>query len=100
MLFSKDGRWVQVTQLGGTAGTMGLHIVSAIIVGLVIGYFLDDYFGTKPWLIMIFFFVGVVAGFKMVFEDFRKLQRREEARKASSLKQDGEESAGQDEPRA
>ncbi len=100
MLFSKDGRWVQITQLGGTAGTMGLHIVSAIIVGLVIGYYLDAYFGTKPWLIMIFFFVGVVAGFKMVFEDFRKLQRREEARKASSLKQDGEDCAGQDEPRA
>ena len=100
MLFSKDGRWVQITQLGGTAGTMGLHIVSAIIVGLVIGYFLDDYFGTKPWMIMIFFFVGVVAGFKMVFEDFQKLQRREEARKASSLKQDGEEGAGQDEPKA
>jgi ATP synthase protein I len=100
MLFSKDGRWVQITQLGGTAGTLGLHIVSAIIVGLVIGYFLDDYFGTKPWMIMIFFIVGVVAGFKMVFEDFRKLQRREEARKASSLKQDGEEGAGQDEPKA
>jgi len=100
MLFSKDGRWVQITQLGGTAGTLGLHIVSAIIVGLVIGYFLDDYFGTKPWMIMIFFLVGVVAGFKMVFEDFRRLQRREEARKASSLKQDGEEGAGQDEPKA
>jgi len=96
MLFSKDDRLVRITQLGGTAGTMGLHIVSAIIVGLTIGYFLDDYFGTKPWLIMIFFLVGVVAGFKMVFEDFRKLQRREEAKKASSLKQDGEKGAGQD----
>lgn len=90
MLFSKDDRWVQITQLGGTAGTMGLHIASASIVGLVIGYFLDDYLGTKPWLIMIFFLFGVVAGFKMVFEDFRKLQRREEERKASSLKRDGE----------
>ncbi|NDV20319.1 hypothetical protein GO013_12960 [Pseudodesulfovibrio sp. JC047] len=100
MLFSKDDRLVQITQLGGTAGTMGLHIVSAIIVGLTIGYFLDDYFGTKPWLIMIFFFVGVVAGFKMVFEDFRKLQRREEAKKARSLKQEGEKGAGQDEPMA
>ncbi|WP_319541246.1 AtpZ/AtpI family protein [uncultured Pseudodesulfovibrio sp.] len=96
MLFSKDDRLVRITQLGGTAGTMGLHIVSAIIVGLTIGYFLDDYFGTKPWLIMIFFLVGVVSGFKMVFEDFRKLQRREEAKKASSLKQDGEKGAGQD----
>ena len=90
MLFSKDGRWVQITQLGGTAGTMGLHIVSATVVGLAIGYFLDDYFGTKPWLIMIFFLFGVVAGFKMVFEDFRRLQRREEERQKGSLKQDGE----------
>ena len=100
MLFSKDGRMVQITQLGGTAGTMGLHIASSIIVGLVIGYFLDDYLGTKPWFIMIFFFVGIVSGFKMIFEDFRKLQRREEAKKASSLKQDGEESAGKDKPKA
>jgi ATP synthase protein I len=100
MLFSKDDRVVQITQLGGTAGTMGLHIVSATVVGLTIGYFLDDYFGTKPWLLMIFFFFGIIAGFKMVFEDFRRLQRREEARKASSLKQDGEKSAGQDEPKA
>lgn len=97
MFFSKDGKMVQIVQVGGTAGTMGLHIVSAIIVGLTIGYFLDDYFGTKPWLLMIFFFVGVIAGFKMVWEDFRKLQRREEAKKQhSSLKQDGEKSAGQD----
>nr|WP_287411856.1 AtpZ/AtpI family protein [Pseudodesulfovibrio sp.] len=96
MLFSKDDRLVRITQLGGTAGTMGLHIVSAIIVGLTIGYFLDGYFGTKPWLIMIFFLVGVISGFKMVFEDFRKLQRREEAKKASSLKQDGEKGAGRD----
>jgi ATP synthase protein I len=45
---------------------------------------------------MIFFLFGVMAGFKMVIEDFRKLQRREEARKQGSLKQDGDESAGED----
>ncbi|WFS62794.1 AtpZ/AtpI family protein [Pseudodesulfovibrio thermohalotolerans] len=100
MFFSKDDRWVNITQLGGTAGTMGLHIVSATVVGLTFGYFLDKYFGTRPWLIMIFFFLGIIAGFKMVFEDFRRLQRREEAKRAGSLKQDGEKSAGQDEPRA
>ncbi len=101
MFFSKDDKMVTITQLGGTAGTMGLHIVSAIIVGLVFGYFLDDYFGTKPWLIMIFFGLGVIAGFKMVFEDFRKLQRREEAkRQQGSLKQDEEGSDGQDQPKS
>ena len=99
MFFSKDDRWVSIVQVGGTAGTIGLHFVSATVVGLFIGYWLDDFFGTKPWLIMIFFLLGIVSGFKMVYEDFRRLQRREEARKKdqmSSLKQDDEKSGGND----
>jgi ATP synthase protein I len=99
VFFSKDDKWVNIVQVGGTAGTIGLHFVSATVVGLFIGYWLDDFFGTKPWLIMIFFLLGIVAGFKMVYEDFRRLQRREEARKKdqmSSLKQDDEKSGGND----
>ncbi len=96
-MFFKDGKWTSIVQVGGTASTMGLHIVSATVVGLTFGYFLDDYFGTKPWLLMIFFILGILAGFKMMFEDFRKLQKREEAKKQhGSLKQDGDESAEQD----
>lgn len=96
-MFFKDGRWTNLVQVGGTAGTLGLHIVSSIIVGLTIGYFLDDYFGTKPWLLMIFFLLGIVAGFKLIFEDFRRLQRRQEAQEQhGSLKQDGEKGAEQD----
>ncbi|MDD3312300.1 AtpZ/AtpI family protein [Pseudodesulfovibrio sp.] len=88
-----------IVQVGGTAGTIGLHFVSATVVGLFFGYWLDDFFGTKPWLIMIFFLLGVVAGFKMVWEDFHRLQRREEARRMEqqrSLKQDDEKSGGND----
>ncbi len=99
MFFSKDDKMVRIVQAGGTAGTIGLHFVSATVVGLFIGYWLDDYLGTKPWFIMIFFLFGVVAGFKMVYEDFRRLQAREEARRKdqlSSLKQDDEESGGND----
>jgi len=99
MFFTKDGRWKNIVQVGGTASTMGLHIVSAIIVGLVIGWYLDDYFGTKPWLIMIFFLLGVVAGFKMVFEDFHKIQRRQQQQQEQqhrSLKQEGDDSVEDD----
>ena len=99
VFFSKDDKWVNIVQVGGTAGTIGLHFVSATVVGLFIGYWLDDFFGTKPWLIMIFFLLGIVSGFKMVYEDFRRLQRREEARKKdqmSSLKQDDGKSGGND----
>lgn len=96
MFFSNDGRWKNVVQAGGTAGTMGLHIVSSIIVGLVVGYYLDEWLGTKPWMIMIWFLLGVVAGFRLVFQEFRKLQRRQEGQQHSSLKQEGNKSAGDD----
>jgi len=96
MFFSNDGRWKNVVQVGGTASTMGLHIVSSIVVGLVIGYYLDEWLGTKPWMLMIWFLLGVVAGFKLVFQEFRKLQRRQEKQQHGSLKQEGNKSAGDD----
>lgn len=97
MLFSKGNKWPNFVQVGGTAATIGMHMVSSIVVGIAIGYYLDDYLGTKPWLLMIFFLLGVVAGFRMVFQDFKRIQRRVEAHQNRSLKQDGEKSAGQDE---
>ena len=46
----------------GTAFKLSTELVSAVAVGTIIGFILDKTFGTKPWLILIFFFVGVVAG--------------------------------------
>lgn len=96
MFFSNDGRWKNVVQAGGTAGTIGLHIVSSIAVGLAIGYYLDDWLGTYPTMLMIWFVLGVIAGYKLVFEEVRKLQRRQEEQQHSSLKQKGNKSAEED----
>lgn len=68
----------------GTAGTLGLHMVSATFVGLAIGYFLDQYTGWHPWFKLGFLGLGILAGFKMVWEDAHKLlreQKREEEKK-------------------
>ena len=32
------------------------------MVGTIIGFILDTWFDTKPWLIIIFFFIGSAAG--------------------------------------
>ena len=40
----------------------------------IIGFILDNWFDTKPWLIIIFFFVGVVAGILNVIRSAKKLQ--------------------------
>ena len=58
----------------GTAFKLSTELVSAVVVGTIIGFILDTTFGTKPWLILIFFFVGVVAGIVNVFRSAKKMQ--------------------------
>jgi ATP synthase protein I len=58
--------------------TIGLHLVSGVIVGVAIGYFFDKYFGTSPYLTIIFFFLGLIAGFKNMHTDAKKYIESEE----------------------
>ena len=59
----------------GTAFKMSTELVSAVAVGTIIGFILDKTFGTKPWLILIFFFVGVIAGITNVIKSAKNLQK-------------------------
>jgi ATP synthase protein I len=59
----------------GTAFKMSTELVSAVVVGTIIGFILDKTFDTKPWLILIFFFVGVVAGITNVIRSAKNMQK-------------------------
>ena len=59
----------------GTAFKLSTELVSAVVVGTIIGFILDKTFGTKPWLILIFFFVGVIAGIINVFRSAKNMQK-------------------------
>ena len=59
----------------GTAFKLSTELVSAVIVGTIIGFILDNTFGTKPWLILIFFFVGVIAGIINVIKSAKNMQK-------------------------
>ena len=39
----------------GGAFKLGTELVAAVAVGTIIGFILDSWFDTKPWLIIIFF---------------------------------------------
>ena len=59
----------------GTAFKLSTELVSAVVVGTIIGFILDTTFDTKPWLILIFFFVGVVAGIMNVIRSAKNMQK-------------------------
>ncbi len=49
--------------------TIGATLVAATAIGLAIGYGLDRWLGTSPWLTMVFTLLGIVAGFLNLFRD-------------------------------
>ena len=59
----------------GSAFKLSTELVSAVAVGTIIGFILDKTFGTKPWLILIFFFVGVIAGITNVIKSAKNMQK-------------------------
>lgn len=57
-----------------SASMIGLNLVSATFIGLAIGYWLDRWLGTGPWLLLVFLVLGIVAGFKNVYLEVKKIQ--------------------------
>ena len=61
----------------GTAFKMSTELVSAVVVGTIIGFILDNWFDTKPWLIIIFFFLGATAGMLNVIRAANRMQKED-----------------------
>ena len=61
----------------GNAFKLGTELVAAVGVGTIIGFILDSWFGTKPWLIVIFFFLGAAAGMLNVIKTANRMQEKD-----------------------
>ena len=59
----------------GAALKLSTEMVAAVVVGTIIGFILDSWFDTKPWLIIIFFFIGVSAGIANVIRSANLMQK-------------------------
>ena len=51
----------------GLALRIGTELVAGLAVGVAIGLGLDWWLGTKPWLMIVFFFLGAAAGIVNVY---------------------------------
>ena len=61
----------------GSAFKLGTELVSAVAVGTIIGFILDNWFDTKPWLIILFFFLGSMAGILNVIKVANRMQEKD-----------------------
>ena len=59
----------------GTALKLSTEMVAAVLVGSIIGFILDNWFDSKPWLTVIFFFVGAAAGILNVIRSAKLMQK-------------------------
>ena len=59
----------------GFLSTVGISMVLAICLGTVIGYYLDKWLGTEPWLLLVFLGFGVAAAFRNLFIMYKKAER-------------------------
>jgi len=62
--------------------TIGLELGLAVIIGLWVGQTLDEWWGTDPWMLLLFTLFGVVAGFRSLYRLLMDLQRDEKEEEA------------------
>ena len=71
-----DGGGAPPTSGLGIAVRIGTELVAALAVGVGVGYGLDLWLGTKPWLMVVFFFLGSATGMYNVYRASASMGRR------------------------
>ena len=71
----------QITKNGSNAASLGkalkisTELVAAVVVGTTLGFILDNWFDTRPWLTISFFFIGVAAGILNVIKSAKNMHK-------------------------
>ena len=61
----------------GSAFKLSTDLVAHVAVGTIIGFILDSWVDTKPWLMIIFFFLGAAAGMLNVIRAANRMQEKD-----------------------
>ena len=56
----------------GYFSTIGMAMALSIALGTLIGYYIDNKFGTKPWFFFIFLALGIAAAFRNLYILYKK----------------------------
>ena len=54
--------------------SMGLEVGLSVVVGFLIGTWVDDWLETAPWFLIIFGIAGIVAGYRSMFRMVKRMK--------------------------
>ena len=66
------------------AWRMVIELVAGLGIGFGMGYGLDWLFGTSPWLMIVFIFLGLAAGIQTMMRSAREVQAKQLAEAEAS----------------
>ncbi len=81
----------------GAGMRIAIDFVVAVVVGFGLGLWLDRLLGTKPWLMLVLFFLGIAAAFRNAVRTANRLDAEAKARReagAGEQAQDAMNSTG------
>jgi ATP synthase protein I len=58
----------------GYVSTVGLAMALSVGIGAFLGHYLDNRFGTEPWLFFTFLGFGIVAAFRNLYIMYKKIK--------------------------
>ncbi len=65
--------------------SLGLEMALSVVIGMAIGYYLDRWLGTDPWLMIVWIGLGFAAGVRSLYRaavrSGKDLERDEEQRR-------------------
>tara|TARA_B100001250_G_C19684842_1_gene737557 strand:+ start:543 stop:716 length:174 start_codon:yes stop_codon:yes gene_type:complete len=53
---------------------MGLELGVSVVVGFLLGSWLDKWLNTSPYLLLIFGVAGIIAGYRSIFRLVKRVQ--------------------------
>ena len=54
--------------------SMGLELGLSVVVGFLIGNWMDEWLDTKPWFLLVFGLSGIIAGYRSIFRLVKRVQ--------------------------
>ena len=63
----------EINRKSGLAYAAAFSLFAAVVSGLIVGWLLDRWLGTKPWLLVVGIILGAAAGFYEFIRETSKL---------------------------